>query len=136
MLKTQELQTHVFEIGEDIGFELGKKMVQDFQTLHPTEIPSFLVGRKILTQILNQPGCEGIRLFNAYNEKGEKTIVYVGTDKYGKNMFEITSVNLLGDLSNKVGIVADRVKPGGLPMGRPGEESGIMSPEGWEWVID
>jgi hypothetical protein len=135
MLKTQKLQTPVMEIGEDIGFELGKKMVQDFQSRHPYEIPSFLVGKKILTQILNQPGCEGIKLYNGYNEKGEKTLVYVGTDKNGKNIFEITSINSLGTLASDAAIVADRVKPGGLPMGRPGEGS-LASPDDWEWVID
>jgi hypothetical protein len=136
MLKTQELQSPVLEIGEDIGFELGKKMVQDFQSLHPLEIPSFLVGKNILTQILNQPGCEGIRMYNGYNEKGEKTLVYVGTDKNAKNIFEITCIDSLGVLSNGVAIVADRVKPGGLPMGRPGDGSSLASPDDWEWAVD
>ncbi|RZJ99771.1 MAG: hypothetical protein EOO43_25885 [Flavobacterium sp.] len=136
MLNTQELQTSVLEIGEDIGYELGKKMVHSFQSLNPTEIPSFLIGRKILTHILNQPSCEGIRIYHGYNEIGERTLVYVGVDEYENNIFEVTSITPFGNLTSSSAIVGDRVKPGGLPTTKPGGGGGLASPDDWEWVID
>ncbi len=37
------------------------------------------MGKEILTKILEQPGCAGIRFYNGINEKGEKTLVTLGS---------------------------------------------------------
>ena len=46
-------------------------------------------GGKIIEEILAQPGCVGIRFFDAINETGVKTLVYAGIDAKGKNILEI-----------------------------------------------
>lgn len=98
--------------GENIGYELGAKMIKDhFDTF---QMPgSQFVGRNILEQILAQPGCVGIKIYNAKNEKGERTYVITGTDQNGKDILQITAVNPEGILEKSEGIVADRSIGGG-----------------------
>ncbi|WEK35841.1 MAG: hypothetical protein P0Y53_25425 [Candidatus Pseudobacter hemicellulosilyticus] len=103
----------VQSIGEEIGYELGAQLVQDYQTAHPTDVQSFIIGRNIIDQILAQPGCAGIQIYNAYNEAGEKTLVYIGLDQEGKSILEFTTVNTSGILEAQKGIVADKVRSGG-----------------------
>lgn len=104
-------------IGEEIGYELGIKMVSDYQKANPNDVHCYTIGRNIIDQILAQPGCVGIELYNAYNEAGEKTLVYTGIDQNGKAILQYTTVNPSGILVAEKGIVADRIragKPGGL----------------------
>ncbi|MBO9571449.1 MAG: hypothetical protein J7497_04480 [Chitinophagaceae bacterium] len=113
MAKNQTLAKPVAAIGEEIGYELGKQMVNDYQTANPSDVHFYTIGRDIMDQILAQPTCAGIRFYNAYNELGEKTLVYVGLNKDGKAIFEYTSVSVEGALESNKGIVADRIATGG-----------------------
>lgn len=108
-------------IGEEITHELGAKMIQDYRKAHPTEITSFIVGKDIINQILAQPGCVGLAFHPAYNEKGEKTMVYIGLDQNGNPLLQLTSVNNEGKLSKEHGIVADRLGTRGGEGGEGGE---------------
>lgn len=99
-------------MGEHIGYELGAKMVKDYAEKFQ-ETGSLFVGRNILEQILAQPGCIGIKVFNALNEVGEKTIVYVGVNAEGDEMFNYTVVSPHGDIKTNEGIVADKAIGGG-----------------------
>ena len=63
----------------------------------------------IIDQILAQPGCAGMRFYNAYNEIGEKTLVYTGVDEFGKAIVEYTIVTNEGDFDTQKAIVADRI---------------------------
>ena len=47
---------------------------------------SAVFEKNIVEQILNQDGCEGIRIYNALNEEGKITFVLVGYDKEEKDM--------------------------------------------------
>jgi hypothetical protein len=115
MMQTK-LSTKIEAIGEEIGLELGTQMVKSYQQANPSDVHSYLIGRNIIEQILAQPGCVGIQFYNAYNEIGEKTLVYVGVDEFGKSILEYKVVNSAGQLNLEKGIVADRVaRPGGSP---------------------
>jgi hypothetical protein len=94
-------------IGEHIGYDLGVKMVKDYYDKYGEGGAQF-VGRNILQQILDQPGCIGINIYKALNEKGEKTYVLVGLDQENDPILEITSVTPNGQLNKTEGIVADR----------------------------
>jgi len=94
-------------IGEDIGYDLGVKMVKDYFDKYQ-EAGAQFVGRNILEQILAQPDCIGINVYKALNEQGEKTYVLVGMDKQANPILDITAVNVNGQLDHKEGIVADR----------------------------
>lgn len=94
-------------IGEHIGYDLGVKMVKDYYDKYGEGGAQF-VGRNILQQILDQPGCIGINIYKALNEKGEKTYVLVGLDKANQPILEYSIVNSVGQLNKSEGIVADR----------------------------
>jgi hypothetical protein len=119
----------VASIGEDIGLELGTQFIKDYQVANPADAQYYVIGRNILDEILSQPGCVGIRFYNAYNEMGEKTFVYVGLDGDGKGIVEYTCINNEGQLEPHKGIVADRIK-----RGDNGRDS--LEEESWNWIFD
>lgn len=130
MTKNQALAKPVAAIGEEIGYELGKEMVNSYQVANPTDVAYYEIGRNILDQVLAQPGCAGIRFYNAYNEMGEKTLVYVGLDKAGKAIFEYTCINNEGVLESNKGIVADRIRTS------DGQPIRTSDNDDWNWTID
>jgi hypothetical protein len=130
MMRNQTLAKPVSMIGEEIGLELGKQMVSEYQAANPTDVHFYQIGRNILDQILAQPGCAGLRFYSAYNEAGEKTLVYIGLNKAGKAIFEFTCINNEGVLETNKGIVADRIKTGS------GDPIKTSDTEDWNWTID
>lgn len=91
MMKNQLLALKkVASIGEEIGLELGTQFIKDYQIANPSEVQYYVIGRSIIDDILAQPGCVGIRFYNAYNELGEKTLVYVGLNEKGNAIIEYT----------------------------------------------
>jgi hypothetical protein len=130
MVKNQALAKPVAAIGEEIGLELGQQMVNEYQAANQNDVHFYEIGRNILDQILAQPGCAGIRFYNAYNEAGEKTLVYVGLNKEGKAIFEFTCINNEGVLETNKGIVADRIRTGdGTPSTSPAADD-------WNITVD
>lgn len=117
-MQNEILNTSLAAVGEDIGQELGAKMVKDFQDSFPTENQWLFVGKNIIDQILNQPGCVGIRFYNALDEVGQKTLVYVGIDADGNIISEYTGIDTNGQLTNYQGIIADRASRPGTGTGK------------------
>jgi hypothetical protein len=109
MVQTKQ-STFTANVGEEIGLELGAQFISSYRKANPSDVTSYYVGRNILEQVLAQPGCVGIRFYNAYNEAGEKTLVYIGVNAEGTNMLNVTTVNTNGQLDVKKGIVADRIR--------------------------
>src|SRR5215213_1349656 len=112
MTKELHLKENLAQVGEEVGLELGTQMIKSYRQANPTDVQWYMVGREIIEQILAQPGCVGLKFYNAYNEAGEKTLVYVGIDQNGKGILEYTVVNTQGELGKEKGIVADRIKIG------------------------
>ena len=100
----------IAQVGEAITHELGAQMIRDYQAANPADVKSYQVGRNIIDQILAQPGCAGMRFYNAYNEIGEKTLVYTGVDEFGKVIAEYTVVTTEGGFDTQRAIVADRIQ--------------------------
>jgi len=107
------------QVGEEVGLELGSQMVKSYREANPTDVKWYMVGREIIEKILAQPGCVALKFYNAYNEVGQKTLVYVGIDEAGKTIMEYSVVNTEGQLSKEKGIVADRIRV-------PTETNGII----------
>jgi hypothetical protein len=117
MMQTELLtKRNIATIGEEITRESGAQMIKDYHQAHPTDVKSYIIGKDIINQVLAQPGCAGIQFYNAINEDGQKTLVYVGLDANGKPLMSYKSVNNQGILAEEKGIVADKVLPqdGGL----------------------
>ena len=111
-MQTELLQKDLKTVGEAISHELGAQMVKDYQAANPNDVKNYYVGRNIIDQVLAQPGCVGMRFYNAYNEKGEKTLVYVGVDAAGKDIIKYSVVDASGTIVAEDAIVADRSEVG------------------------
>lgn len=96
-------------VGENIGLALGAEMISSYRQQNANDVVSYYIGRNVIEQILTQPGCVGINFYNAYNEAGDKTLVYVGVNGQGKDMLQLSFVNNAGALNQSPAIVADRV---------------------------
>jgi hypothetical protein len=130
MMQTELTKRAVAQIGEAIPHELGAKMICDYRNANPSDVIGYQIGRNIIEQILSQPDCAGIRFFNAYNETGDKTLVYTGIDQYGKTLIKYSVITEDGNFNSTPAIVADRI----VPPGTAG--SSTLSDEGWEWYLD
>ncbi len=100
----------VAQVGEDIGLTEGASMIKAYRAANPTDTASHVIGREILEQMLAQPGCAGINIASAAKENGERTLVLVGVDAEGSAILSFPVVNVSGELEQKDGIVADRVR--------------------------
>ncbi len=132
MIQSQTLaRKPLANIGEEIGLELAVNFVRNYQLANPTDTDHYIIGRVILEKVLAQPGCVAIKFMNAYNENGEKTLVYVGLNNDGKSILHYVSVNTNGMLYMHPGIVADRTERtgGGGPREMP-------SSDDWNWVAE
>ncbi|HWK08263.1 MAG TPA: hypothetical protein VNS58_31775 [Puia sp.] len=102
----------VATIGEEISHEMAADFVGAYHQANPNDTTGYTIGRNIIDQILAQPGCVGMRLYNALNEAGQKTLVYVAVDASGKDITKKVVVEENGSLVTVPAIVADRVYPG------------------------
>ncbi|KYP14680.1 hypothetical protein [Flavihumibacter sp. CACIAM 22H1] len=118
MMQNKILNTSLAAVGEDIGPELGAKMVKDFQDAYPTENPWVFCGKDILQKILNQPDCQGVRFYHAIDELGRRTLVSVGINSQEEIISEYSAIDAGGIMKREIGIVADR---NGIP--KPGTKS-------------
>jgi hypothetical protein len=96
------------KVGEEISHETAAEFIMSYDKAYPTDLKWFCMGKDILTQILNQPGCAGIRFYNGINEKGQKTLVYVGVDAEGKDLIKRIVVQADGEVATINGLTADR----------------------------
>ena len=126
MLQELSTKTSIAKIGEEIGLDLGTQMVKSYQEANPTDVKWYMIGREIIEKILAQPGCVGLKFYNAYNEMGRKTLVYVGVDAQGNSIIEYSLVNVQGTFETRRGIVADRVRDTGTNGGGKGKD-------GFDW---
>jgi hypothetical protein len=110
MIKELHLKANLAQVGEEVGLALGTEMVKNYREANPADVQWYMIGREIIEKILSQPGCVGLKFYNAYNEAGEKTLVYVGIDQNGKGILEYSVVNTQGELAKEKGIVADRIR--------------------------
>ena len=118
---------NIATIGEEITHELGAELVNNYRQAHPNDVKGYIIGKEILNQILAQPGCAGIQFYNAINELGQKTLVYVGLDQNGKQMVNYTVVTADAQIQQEKGIVADR--------SIPTSDDGIFGDDCW-FIID
>lgn len=110
MIKELHLKGNLAQVGEEVGRELGTQMIKNYRQANPADVQWYMVGKEIIEKILMQPGCVGLKFYNAYNEEGQKTLVYVGIDQNGTAILEYSVVTPEGQLAEEKGIVADRIR--------------------------
>ncbi|MES1225167.1 MAG: hypothetical protein ABUT20_57320 [Bacteroidota bacterium] len=109
MMQTElKTQKQYAEVGEAISVEMAEKFVKDYQDTFAPANEFFVIGKNILSQILSQPGCAGMRFYKALNEYGQETLVYLAIDNNGNKLTEYAVVNENGSLQNVTALVGDR----------------------------
>ena len=98
MQKELQKKLNYAEVGEEISHATAGAFVKTYADANPTDLRAHHIGRNIIEQILAQPGCCGIRFYNAINEIGQKTLVYVGIDANGNDLIKRTIVAQDGSL--------------------------------------
>ena len=105
-------QINFANVGEAISHELAAKMVKDFHDANSEDVSKcYVIGKNIIEQILAQPGCVAISIFNAIDEDGKNTLVYAGVDKKGQTIFEYAGVDEKGKLGRVEALIGDRTLP-------------------------
>ena len=95
-------------VGEQIPHELAAKMIKDHFDTYGELSRAHTVGRDIIEQLLAQPGCVGLRMFDAINEFGKQTLVYVAIDASGDNILEYSTIDQHGKIVVTEGMTGDR----------------------------
>ncbi len=85
----EQQKSYTTNVGKDIGYEAGAKMVKRHYDQYPDEATAAFMGREIIEGILAQPGCFGIRVFNGVDEMGIRKPIFVGVDHKGNNILHI-----------------------------------------------
>jgi len=100
-------------VGEAIDHELGAKMIKNHQDANPSqEAQCFTIGKNIIEQVLSQPGCVAMRIYNAMDDAGNQTLVYAGVDEKGNTILEYPAINESGKLGKIEALLGDKVLPG------------------------
>ena len=88
-----------FTGSEDHSITLAEAaiMTKAFRDANPGKIIANFVGKDAIQAILDQPGCVGIRFYNAVNAAGQNTLVLVGADAAENDM--------------DTGLLANQLKP-------------------------
>lgn len=108
MQKELTIKKDYSKVGEAISHEMAADFVNAHAKTTTEGVTSFVIGRNIMDEILTQQGCVGMRFYNALNENGQKTLVYVGIDAEGKDIVKKVIVLEDGQLATVNATVADR----------------------------
>ena len=75
-------------MAEFITVEEAVKITHAFQNseIGKDQTISGIIEKDIIIEILNQENCEGINIYNALNEDGKITFIFVGYDKENNDM--------------------------------------------------
>lgn len=76
-----------------ISLEHAVPMVERYRERHPDGIHASMFDRAIFDDILAQAGCTGIRMYYAEGTDGAQTLVLVGVDARGNDLYR----GLLGE---------------------------------------
>lgn len=83
--------------GGPIQLNKAKGYTATYRAQNPNGLKGHFFGREILNDILEQTGCEGIRIYYGINDDGEQALVLVGADANEDDMLGET--HTIGDYS-------------------------------------
>jgi hypothetical protein len=94
-----------------IELQTVSKLIKDYYDAYPEQAHRHVIGRAIVDKILAQPRCEGLIIYPALNEEGQRTLVYGGIDADGRPITKIPVVAPDGSPRLQEAIIADRAGP-------------------------
>ncbi|WP_160711094.1 hypothetical protein [Chitinophaga solisilvae] len=66
----------------------ARHMIEAWQSANPDAVRSILYGRNVFDNLLQTPGCAGIRIFNGINADNIQALVFVPFNEQGDNILE------------------------------------------------
>lgn len=98
-------------MAEFIKLEEAVKLTYAYQdsVIGKGQTISAIFEKEIISQILNQEGCEGIKIYNALNEDNKITFVLVGYNKDFNDMKD-------GYIADKAAICPEQCYGGATPL--------------------
>ncbi|MFL5744925.1 MAG: hypothetical protein ACJ751_09690, partial [Niastella sp.] len=100
----------IHKIGALISLEKAKEMIESWQNQEPEAVKSILYGRNIFEQLMQVPGCVGIRVFNGLNDDGQQAFVFVPVGERNQNILNYSVYK-----ENGMVVVEAPIADGGLP---------------------
>lgn len=77
--------------GGQISLSLGAEMTAAYRSSEPNARKGHFYGREILRRLLDQQGCEGIRIYYGIDAEGNKELVLVGADSHENDMLDLVA---------------------------------------------
>ncbi|MCE2732559.1 MAG: hypothetical protein LW821_04255 [Flammeovirgaceae bacterium] len=75
------------------GGKISKKQAREWVARYrkenegnPKVLYSETFDKNFIQELLNEPGCAGIRIYNSIDDEGQLQFILVGVDKDGKNI--------------------------------------------------
>lgn len=72
--------------GGPIDFDQAKKWTANYRESGSGKTKAHLFGSETIKKLLDQEGCEAMRIYYALDDKGEQQLILVGTDVKGNDM--------------------------------------------------
>jgi hypothetical protein len=74
----------------EISRAKAREYIQGWRAGRKGGVHGGYMDREVLDKILAQPECKGVRYYHAQHPKGHETIVLVGVDEAGRDLWEGT----------------------------------------------
>lgn len=74
--------------GSYISLDQARTWIANFRLDNPGAVSAFYLGKNKISEIINQQGCVGIRIYNAVNGNQQYQLVVVGVDKDGREILD------------------------------------------------
>lgn len=85
-LKTNNQTKQVATAGKYYTITAAQQMINRYQEEEPDGLRSFMYGRHMFEMLLQAPQCKGIRIFNAFNEEHNQTLIFTAADANGEHI--------------------------------------------------
>jgi hypothetical protein len=72
--------------GDPLDLTTAKRWTSNYRAINSTGVQAHYFGNEIIHQLLEAPGCVGIRMYYAIDDKGERKLLLVGVDAKGENL--------------------------------------------------
>ncbi|GAB5417597.1 MAG: hypothetical protein Crog4KO_25820 [Crocinitomicaceae bacterium] len=92
--------------GGQITLEQGADLTANYRAANPLKRLGNFYGKDILTELLRQEGCMGIRMYYGEDADGNRELVLVGADANEDDMLELV-VDLSKPCPNRCGTSND-----------------------------
>lgn len=75
------------DIDNTISLEEAAQFTANFRQAFPNAIKANAYGKRYMIELLEQEDCEGFRIYNGIDEKGDQQLIIVGVDHRGDDLF-------------------------------------------------